>query len=85
MLEQRMDQRGPQGLGPQGRQGQGRQGRPGMMNGRGPAGRGPGFGLRGLDLTEEQRTQVKAIHEQTRIAIDNILTPEQKARRRGGR
>jgi Spy/CpxP family protein refolding chaperone len=44
-----------------------------------------GAGLRGLDLTEEQKTQIKAIHEQTRQAIDNVLTPEQKAKRRGGR
>ena len=95
-MEQRMDQRGPQGQGPQRGMGQ-----PGMQRGRGPGGPGgqagpgrpggpgrrggPGFGLRGLDLTDDQKTQLQAIHEQTRQAIDNILTPEQKARRRGGR
>jgi len=73
------------GRGPQ--QGQGPQG---AMRGRGPGGRGPrgdgpGGGLRGLNLTEQQQTQLKAIHEQTRQAIDNLLTPEQKAKRRGGR
>lgn len=86
-MEQRMNQRGPQqGMGPGQGQGRGQ----GAMRGRGPGGRGPGgrgagAGLRGLDLTEDQRTQLKAIHEQTRQAIDNILTPEQKAKRRGGR
>ena len=96
-MEQRMSPRGPQ-QGP-GLQGPGRgmmrgrgpgqgQGPQGAMRGRGPGGpgqRGGGFGLRGLDLTEDQKTQIKAIHEQTRQAIDNILTPEQKAKRRGGR
>jgi Spy/CpxP family protein refolding chaperone len=90
----RMEQRGPQGQGPQG-QGQpgvrrgrgpgrpGGQAGPGRPGGPGRRGGGPGFGLRGLGLTVEQREQVRAIHEQTREAIANVLTPEQKAKRRG--
>lgn len=71
--------RGPQGVmrGPGGRG-------PGL----GRPGRGGGIGLRGLDLTEEQRTQVKALHEKLRQDTDAILTPEQKEKlktRRGGR
>ena len=42
-------------------------------------------GLRGLDLTEDQKAQVKSIHEKARQDVDAILTPEQKAKRRGGR
>lgn len=84
-MAQRMNQRGPQqGMGP----GQGRGRGQGAMRGRGPDGRGPrggGAGLRGLNLTEDQQAQLKAIHEQTRQAIENILTPEQKAKWRGGR
>jgi Spy/CpxP family protein refolding chaperone len=47
--------------------------------------------LRGLDLTDAQKEQVKAIHERTRQEVEAVLTPEQleklKARRggRGGR
>lgn len=66
-------------------QGQGPQGAMRGPGGRGPRGAGPGAGLRGLNLTEAQQTQLKAIREQTRQAIDNLLTPEQKAKRRGGR
>lgn len=66
-------------------QGQGPQGAMRGPGGRGPLGGGPGAGLRGLDLTEAQQTQLKTIREQTRLAIDNLLTPEQKAKRRGGR
>lgn len=66
-------------------QGQGPQGAMRGPGGRGPRGGGPGTGLRGLNLTEAQQTQLKTIREQTRLAIDNLLTPEQKAKRRGGR
>ncbi|MBM3750334.1 MAG: hypothetical protein FJW21_04020 [Acidimicrobiia bacterium] len=53
--------------------------------------RGQGMALRGLDLTDAQKEQVKAIHEKTRQEVEAVLTPEQleklKARRggRGGR
>lgn len=92
-----MAQRGPgRGVGIQGqglRQGTGfRRGPQGAMRGRGPGGPGgvgrrggPGFGLRGLDLTEDQKAQIKGIHEKARQDVDAILTPEQKAKRRGGR
>lgn len=92
-----MAQRGPgRGLGIQGqglRQGPGfRRGPQGAMRGRGPGGPGgmarrggPGFGLRGLDLTDDQKAQIKSIHEKARADVDAILTPEQKAKRRGGR
>lgn len=52
---------------------------------------GPGMALRGLDLTDAQKEQVRAIHEKTRQEVEAVLTPEQleklKARRggRGGR
>ena len=94
-----MGQRGPgRALGIQGqglRQGQGfRRGPQGAMRGRGAGGPGgpgvgrrggQGFGLRGLNLTEDQKAQVKSIHEKARQDVDAILTPEQKAKRRGGR
>ena len=40
--------------------------------GRGPGGRGGGmmFGLRGLDLTDEQKTKIRAIHESERESRD---------------
>lgn len=69
-------------------QGQGAMRRPGFRRG-GPG--GPGMALRGLDLTDAQKEQVKAIHERTRQEVEAVLTPEQleklKARRggRGGR
>lgn len=69
--------RGPQGA-VRGR-GMGRPG-PGRMGGR-------GFGLCGLDLTDEQKTQIRALHQETRQQIEALLTPEQKAKlraRRGG-
>jgi Spy/CpxP family protein refolding chaperone len=91
-----MAQRGPgRALGIQGqgvRQGPGfRRGPQGAMRGRGQGGPGvgrrggPGFGLRGLDLTDDQKAQIKAVHEKARQDVDAILTPEQKAKRRGGR
>lgn len=59
---------------------------------RGPGGPGrpgrPGMALRGLNLTDEQKAQVKAIHEKTRADIEAVLTPEQREtlkNRRGGR
>lgn len=65
------------------------QGHAGM---RGPGfrrgGPGRGMALRGLDLTDEQKTQVKAIHEKTRAEVEAVLTPEQLEKlkaRRGGR
>lgn len=52
-------------------------------------GGGPGGpGLRGLDLTDAQKAQVKAIHERTRTEVEALLTPEQLEKlkaRRGGR
>lgn len=100
----RLEQRGPQNQGQfrgAGQRGPGffRQG-PGAQQGRsmrrGGPGRpggpvGPGRGLRGLDLTDAQKEQVKALHEKVRADIEAVLTPEQleqlKARRggRGGR
>jgi Spy/CpxP family protein refolding chaperone len=53
-------------------QGQPRQGQAADVSGqgvrRGPGGRGGGFlfGLRGVDLTEEQRARIRAIHEAER-------------------
>ncbi|NQW03775.1 MAG: hypothetical protein HQ485_07075 [Acidobacteria bacterium] len=98
-----LQQRGPQGRGlrqglgqrpafPQGQrlgQAHGRAGGfGGAMRGGGPGRRGGGPGaLRGLDLTEEQRAQVKAIHEQVKLDVEALLTPEQleKLKSRGGR
>lgn len=80
----RIEQRGQQG------QGMGTMRGPGAGFRRGGPG-GPGMALRGLDLTEAQKEQVKAIHEKTRQEVEAVLTPEQleklKARRggRGGR
>ncbi|MSO49714.1 MAG: hypothetical protein EXQ49_07400 [Acidobacteria bacterium] len=71
-----MSQRGPQGA----MRGRGAGG-PGGIARRG----GPGFGLRGLDLTDDQKAQIKSIHEKARADVEAILTPEQKAKRRVGR
>ena len=85
----RSGQRPPQGAirgrGPGGGR-QGALGRPGGPGGPGRGGRGGA--LCGLDLTEEQKTQIAAIHEKTRQEIEAILTPEQREKlqaRRGGR
>jgi len=83
-------QRGP-GFG-QGRgmgQGQSQRLGQGFRRGGGP-GRpgGPGMALRGLNLTDEQKAQVKAIHEKAKAEVDAVLTPEQLETlktRRGGR
>lgn len=89
----RMEQRGAQQMGPGAMRGFGQRGAgfaQGMGMRRGGPG-GPGLALRGLDLTEEQKAQVKAIHEKTRAEVEAVLTPEQlealKARPggRGGR
>lgn len=73
---------------------QGPQRGPGFQMGpgfrRGGPGRpgGPGARLRGLNLTDEQKAQVKAIHEKLRQDIEAVLTPEQQAQlkaRGGGR
>ena len=70
--------RGPGG----GRQGGfGRPGGPGGMVGRGNP-------LCGLDLTDEQEAQIKAIHQKSHDEVLAVLTPEQReklAARRGGR
>jgi len=87
-VEQRMQGQGAM-RGPGFRQGPGlgqglRRGGPGRPGGRGMA-------LRGLDLTDEQKTQIKAIHDKVRQDVEAVLTPEQReqltARRagRGGR
>jgi Spy/CpxP family protein refolding chaperone len=80
-------QRGP-GFGQRQDMGQ-RQGQ-GFRRGPGGPGRpgGPGMALRGLNLTDEQKAQVKAIHEKTKADIEAVLTPEQREilkNRRGGR
>jgi len=36
-------------------------------------------------LSEDQKAQIKGIHEKARQDVEAILTPEQKAKRRGGR
>lgn len=49
---------------------------------------GPGMALRGLNLTDEQKAQVKAIHEKAKADVEAVLTPEQLEtlkNRRGGR
>lgn len=86
-IEQRGQQR-QQGMGGMRGPAQGfRRGGPGRPGGPG----GPGMALRGLNLTDAQKEQVKAIHEKTRQEVEAVLTPEQleklKARRggRGGR
>lgn len=83
-----MQQRGVGQRGP-GQRGPGQQG-PGFRQG--PGGRrgapGPARALRGLDLSEDQKAQVKALHEKLRADIEAVLTPEQLATlksRRGGR
>jgi hypothetical protein len=78
---QGMGQGQRQGLGQGQRQGMGqgqRQGQ-GLRRGGGP-GRpgGPGAALRGLNLSDEQKAQVKAIHEKTKADVDALLTPEQR-------
>ena len=83
----RMEQRGPgfgqgRGLGQGQRQGMGfRRGGPGRPGG------GPGMALRGLNLTDEQKAQVKAIHEKAKAEVEAVLTAEQletlKTRRAG--
>lgn len=81
----RIEQRGQQR-----QQGMGAMRGPGAGVRRGGPGR-PGMALRGIDLTDAQKEQVKAIHERTRLEVEAVLTPEQleklKARRggRGGR
>jgi Spy/CpxP family protein refolding chaperone len=80
-------QRGP-GFGQ--RQGMGQRQGQGFRRGPGGPGRpgGPGMALRGLNLTDEQKAQVKAIHEKTKADIEAVLTPEQREilkNRRGGR
>jgi Spy/CpxP family protein refolding chaperone len=94
----RFEQRG------QGPQGQGmRRGGPGMGRGQGlgqgqgfrrggpggPGGPGRGPALRGLNLTEAQQAQVKALLEKLRADFEAVLRPEQLAtlkqrRGRGG-
>jgi PAX-interacting protein 1 len=74
-----------QGMGQGQRLGQGR----GVRRGGGP-GRpgGSGMALRGLNLTDEQKAQVQAIHEKTKADVDAVLTPEQRETlktRRAGR
>lgn len=94
-IEQRQQGQGAM-RGPGVRQGQGQGQGQGLRRGgpgRGGPGRpgGPGMALRGLDLTDDQKAQVKAIHEKVRQDVDAVLTPEQReqltARRagRGGR
>jgi Spy/CpxP family protein refolding chaperone len=71
-------------------QGQGAMRGPGFRQGPGHPG-GRGMALRGLDLTEDQKAQIKAIHDKVRQDVEAVLTPEQReqltARRagRGGR
>ncbi|MDA1306180.1 MAG: hypothetical protein O2917_02810 [Acidobacteria bacterium] len=84
-IEQRQQAQGAM-RGPGVRQGQGqgqglRRGGPARPGGR-------GMGLRELDLTDDQKAQVKAIHDKVREDVDAVLTPEQReklAARRGGR
>lgn len=80
-------QRGP-GFGRGQAMGQGQRQGPGFRRGPG----GPGMALRGLNLTEEQKAQVKAIHEKAKADVEAVLTPEQletlknrRAGRGGGR
>lgn len=49
---------------------------------------GRGRELCGLDLTDEQKAQIAAIHQKSREEVGAVLTPEQKEKlkaRRGGR
>lgn len=81
----RGDQRPPVGA-MNGRGRQGGIGRPGGPGGPGRGGRGNP--LCALDLTEEQQTQIAAIHHKAQDEIEAILTPEQKEKLRalrGGR
>jgi Spy/CpxP family protein refolding chaperone len=72
---QGMGQGQRQGMGQGQRQGQGQ----GFRRGGGPGQPGrPGGALRGLNLTDEQKAQVKAIHEKTKADVDAVLTPEQR-------
>lgn len=87
---QGMGQRQGQGLGRGQGAGRGPQGAmrgPGGRGRGGPGRGGAGMALRGLDLTEAQRAQIKAIHEKVRQDVEGVLTPEQLAKlknRRGG-
>lgn len=91
-IEQRQQGQGAM-RGPGVRQGQGQGQGQGLRRGgpgRGGPGRpgGRGMGLRGLDLADDQKAQVKAIHDKVREDVDAVLTPEQReklAARRGGR
>lgn len=79
-----------QRMGPGQRMGQGQRQGQGLRRGPGGPGRpgGPGMALRGLNLTDEQKAQVKAIHEKTKTDVEAVLTPEQREalkNRRGGR
>ena len=59
----------------------GRPGGPGRIGGRGHA-------LCGLDLTDDQKAQIKTIRQESRDEIEGVLTPEQREKlraRRGGR
>ncbi len=71
----------------QGQRGSGLRQGPGFRRGPGGPG-GPGMALRGLNLTDEQKAQVKAIHEKAKADVEALLTPEQREtlkNRRGGR
>src|SRR5688572_6556225 len=59
---------------------QGGIGRPGGPGGPGRGGRGNP--LCALDLTEEQETQIAAIHQKAQEDVENILTAEQKEKLR---
>jgi Spy/CpxP family protein refolding chaperone len=39
---------------------------------------GPGMALRGLKLSDDQKAQLRAIHEKTKADVDAVLTPEQR-------
>ncbi|MBX3270898.1 MAG: hypothetical protein KF729_11600 [Sandaracinaceae bacterium] len=47
---------------------------------RGHMHRGHGQPFAELNLTEAQRTEMRAIHQRSREAMQNVLTPEQRAR-----
>jgi len=68
--------------------GMGRPGGPGGPGRGGPGRGGRGNPLCGLDLTEEQKTQIEAIHQKAQQDVEAVLTPEQREKlhvRRGGR
>jgi Spy/CpxP family protein refolding chaperone len=46
---------------------------------------GRGVGLRGLDLTEAQKTQIQALRQQHQRELEAVLTPEQVAKLRARR